>query len=151
VLARHESLRTRYRLGADETPYQEIVPFTAVALPLTDLSHLPDADKEARRGASRAKTPLTPFDLQNGPIYRIHVLRLAPDSHQLLFTIHHIAFDAWSTGLFLREIVAHYLHQTTGQPLHPAVELTVQYADFALWQQQRLTASSDGRAAGLLA
>jgi amino acid adenylation domain-containing protein len=138
LLARHESLRTRYRLGADETPYQEIVPFTAVALPLTDLSHLPTAEKEAQAQRLRAENATTPFDLQNGPIFRIHILRLASDSHQLLFTIHHIAFDAWSTGLFLREIVAHYLHQTTGQPL-TLPELTVQYADFALWQQQRLT------------
>src|SRR5690606_5006428 len=39
VLQRHESLRTRYRVTEDEVPYQEIVPYTAVALPLTDLSH----------------------------------------------------------------------------------------------------------------
>ncbi len=138
LLARHESLRTRYLLGTDETPYQEIVPYTAVALPFTDLSHLPAADQEAQAQRLRAENATTPFDLQHGPIFRIHVLRLASDSHQLLFTIHHIAFDAWSTGLFLREVVAHYLHQTTGQPL-TLPELAVQVADFALWQQQRLT------------
>ncbi len=138
LLERHESLRTRYYLGEDETPYQEIVPFTAVTLPFTDFSHLTTAEKEGQARRLREENATTPFDLQNGPIYRIHVLQLAPDSHQLLFTIHHIAFDAWSTDLFLREIVAHYLHQTTGQPVN-LPELAVQVADFALWQQQRLT------------
>ncbi|MCB8981032.1 MAG: amino acid adenylation domain-containing protein, partial [Ardenticatenaceae bacterium] len=138
LLERHESLRTRYFLGEDEIPYQEIEPYTAVSLPFTDLSQLPDAEKQSQAEQYRLENATALFDLQSGPLYRIHVVRLAPDSHQLLFTIHHIAFDAWSTNLFLREIVAHYIHKTTGQPVS-LPELAVQYADFALWQQARLT------------
>ncbi|MAT97566.1 MAG: hypothetical protein CL608_10525 [Anaerolineaceae bacterium] len=138
LLQRHESLRTRYPLSNDEMPAQEVLAYTAVTLPITDLANLPAAEKETQARQLRQQSAQTPFDLQNGPIYRIHILRLDKMRHQLLFTIHHIAFDAWSTNLFLREVVAHYLHQTTGL-LPPLPDSDVQYADFTLWQQARLT------------
>ncbi|MBK8901319.1 MAG: non-ribosomal peptide synthase/polyketide synthase [Anaerolineaceae bacterium] len=138
VLQRHESLRTHFVPGEDETPYQEVAPFTAVPLPCTDLSELPDDGKAAQADAIRRESALTPFDLQTGPIYRIHLLQLASEMHLLLFTVHHIAFDAWSTGLFLREIVVHYLQKTTGRAL-PLPSINVQYGDYTVWQQARLT------------
>ncbi|MCA9945761.1 MAG: amino acid adenylation domain-containing protein, partial [Anaerolineales bacterium] len=138
LLQRHEILRTRYPLTEEEMPVQEILDFTAVSLPVTNLTDLPPAEKETQAKQLRQLNAQMPFDLKTGPVYRIQILRLAPARHQLLFTIHHIAFDAWSTNLFLREIVAHYLHQTTGfQPTLPDGD--VQYADFTVWQQERLT------------
>src|SRR5690606_4279341 len=99
VLQRHESLRTRYRVSADEMPYQEIVPHTAVSLPLTDLSHLSEVEKQRQARQLRQENARMPFDLEAGPLYRLQVLRLSAAWHQLLFTVHHIAFDAWSTNL----------------------------------------------------
>ena len=138
LVQRHESLRTRYVLGDDEIPHQEIMPFTAVSLPFTDLTQLPTNDKQARAQQYRQQNAQTPFDLGTGPIYRLHILRLEAETHQLLFTIHHIAFDAWSTGLFLREVITHYLQKTTGASL-TLPQIDVQYADYTLWQQNRLT------------
>ena len=138
LLQRHESLRTRYPLTEEEMPYQKIEAYTAVSLPITDLTNLPAAEKATQAQQLRQQSAQMPFDLQNGPIYRIHILRLDQMQHQLLFTIHHIAFDAWSTSLFLREVIAHYLHKTTGL-LPPLPDSDVQYADFTLWQQARLT------------
>ncbi len=138
LLQRHEIFRTRYPLSDEEAPFQEILPYTAVPLPLTNLAALPAKEKEAQARKMRQQNAQTPFNLQQGPLYRIHVLRLENARHQLLFTIHHIAFDAWSTSLFLREVVAHYLHKTTGL-LPPLPDSKVQYADFTLWQQAQLT------------
>ncbi|MCZ7672445.1 MAG: condensation domain-containing protein [Chloroflexi bacterium] len=138
LLQRHEILRTRYITAEDGVPYQEIMPFTAVSLLYLDLSHLPPDKREAAAFQHRQQEGQTPFALETGPIYRIQVLRLEAEYHQLLFTIHHIAFDMWSTDVFLREIIAHYLHKTTGfLPTLP--DATVQYADYTVWQQTRLT------------
>jgi amino acid adenylation domain-containing protein len=73
---------------------------------------------------------LRPFGLAAGPPLRTALLRLEPAAHVLLVTVHHVAFDGWSFGLFLRELAALY----AGEAL-PALPL--QYADFAVWQRRR--------------
>ncbi|MCZ7672438.1 MAG: amino acid adenylation domain-containing protein [Chloroflexi bacterium] len=138
LLQRHESLRTRYVVGDDEIPYQEIMPVTAVPLPFTDLSALAALEKEEKAQQIRRQNAQTPFDLENGPIYRCHILQTEEKTYQLLFTVHHIAFDAWSIDLFLREVMAHYLHKTTGMPLALS-SIDTQFADYTIWQQERLT------------
>ena len=56
----------------------------------------------ARREAER------PFDLETGPLVRATLLRLAPDEHVFLLTLHHIVADGWAAGLFVRELAALY-------------------------------------------
>ncbi len=68
-----------------------------------------------------------PFDLAAGPLFRLALLRLGEDKHRLLITVHHIVFDGWSFGVFIRELAALY-----GGAVLP--ELPVQYADYAAWQ-----------------
>ena len=77
-----------------------------------------------------------PFDLAAGPVLRATLLRLAPAEHRLLLTVHHIAADGWSLGILERELAALYGGLRGGTELP---SLPLQYADFALWQRQRLT------------
>jgi non-ribosomal peptide synthetase component F len=64
-------------------------------------------------------------------LLRARLLRLEPERHRFLLTVHHIAFDGWSAWILMRELAALY----GGAPLP---ELPVQYADYALWQRQWL-------------
>jgi thioesterase domain-containing protein/acyl carrier protein len=64
-------------------------------------------------------------------------LRLAPEEHVLLRTIHHIIFDGWSHTVFMRELGALYDAFSMGNP-SPLLDLPVQYADFAQSQRQWL-------------
>ncbi|MCP4658034.1 MAG: AMP-binding protein, partial [bacterium] len=57
--------------------------------------------------------------------------------HVLLFNVHHIVFDGWSTEVFLHELTALCRALVAGDP-SPLAELEVQYADFALWQRRWL-------------
>ncbi len=85
------------------------------------------AREEARR----------PFDLARGPLFRAALLRLAPQDHVLLLNIHHIVSDGWSRGVLIREVAALYDALSAGRP-SPLPEPPIQYADYAVWQRNRL-------------
>jgi hypothetical protein len=63
------------------------------------------------------------------------MIRLGEEEHVLLFTMHHIVSDGWSTGVVVQEIAALYQAFSAGKP-SPLPELPIQYADFAVWQRQ---------------
>ncbi len=136
VLARHEALRTRFVLGPLGTPVQVIDEPGEPALPVIDLAgHDPAAEQQLAADAATE-----PFDLASGPLLRCRLLRLAQDEHVLLIVLHHIVFDAWSFDVLVRELAALYTAAVAGRPAELA-ELPVQYADYALWERQRLADS----------
>ncbi|MGL4879498.1 MAG: non-ribosomal peptide synthetase, partial [Waterburya sp.] len=81
--------------------------------------------------------PQTPFNLEVPPLLRTSLLRLDEAEYILLFTMHHIVSDGWSTDILVGEVVTLYEslinHQFSTLP-----ELTIQYADYATWQRQWL-------------
>ncbi|MEO6196445.1 MAG: non-ribosomal peptide synthase/polyketide synthase [Thermoanaerobaculia bacterium] len=137
VARRHEVLRTSFPASEGE-PVQRIAPPAPVALPVVDLAALPAAPRaaEARRLARREAE--RPFDLARGLPLRVTLLRLDEEERHLLFTLHHIASDAWSLGVLVREVSALYRAFAAGAP--PALPaLPVQYADYAVWQRSWLS------------
>ncbi|MFI8083400.1 amino acid adenylation domain-containing protein [Kitasatospora sp. NPDC086009] len=131
--ARHEVLRTRYRSEGGD-PVQVVDPAGPVDFTLTDLSAGPDAEAGAR--ALVDELARSPFDLAQGHPLRATLIRTAPEDHLLVLTLHHIAFDAWSTNVYLRELDLAYRSFTEDAPALPAPE-PVQYADFAVWQREQ--------------
>jgi amino acid adenylation domain-containing protein len=135
LLVRHESLRTRFALGADGAPRQRIEPAPAARLEWIDLSAA--ADPEAAARALAAEDALRPFDLERGPLIRMALVRLAPARHALLFNVHHTVSDDWSMGVLVREFVEN--HEALRRGVRPALEpLPIQYRDYALWQERQL-------------
>ena len=136
VVERHEALRTVFaeREGA---PVQVVVPGIRVPLEVEDLSALLPEEREAELGRRVNREPRRPFDLAGGPLLRSSLLRLAPDRHVLLLTLHHIVSDGWSRGILVREISALYAGFVRGE--EPALPpLPVQYPDYAAWQREWL-------------
>ena len=78
------------------------------------------------------------FDLQSGPLLRATLLRLGPEDHVLLFSMHHIISDGWSNGILVQEVTTLYDAFATGAG-SPLTELAIQYGDFAVWQRQWLS------------
>ncbi len=79
-----------------------------------------------------------PFVLTQGPLLRTSLLRLSDSESIFLVTMHHIVSDAWSLGVFIRELRMHYEAFSNGE-LTPLEKLPIQYADFSHWQQEWLT------------
>ncbi|MET9567516.1 condensation domain-containing protein, partial [Streptomyces tauricus] len=136
VVARHEVLRTRLTAGADGAAYQVIDPPSEFALPVVDVSGSKNPTVITRELLSA--DAVTPFDLANGPMIRATLIRLAQDEHVLALSTHHVVSDEWSDRILQRELLALYEAFRAGEP-DPLPPLSVQYADFALWQRAWLT------------
>jgi amino acid adenylation domain-containing protein/non-ribosomal peptide synthase protein (TIGR01720 family) len=138
VARRHQVLRATFAPGADDAPVQRILPaLPAAAFRVEDLSALNGHREGAVRARAEAEAAL-PFSLSEGPLFRAVLLRLAAEEHVLLLTLHHIVGDGWSNGILFRELFALYGAWARGEAT-PLPELEIQYADFAAWQQERLS------------
>ncbi len=137
IVARHESLRTRFA-AADGAPVQVIAPpDCGFQLTAHDLSAVDAGARDAivaELGLSEARAP---FDLATGPLIRGRLLRIAEHEYVLLVTQHHIITDGWSLGLLVKEVSTLYAAFSQGRP-DPLPALAIQYPDYAVWQRQWL-------------
>ncbi|MFP3373162.1 amino acid adenylation domain-containing protein [Pseudomonas sp. SIMBA_068] len=134
LIERHETLRTTFQLEGDRA-VQVIHPRIPFELAIEVVEQ---ADDNHLRQRVEAEAHL-PFDLQQGPLLRVHLLRLAADEHVLVLTLHHIVSDGWSMPVMVNELVQLYHGHSQGQALElPA--LPVQYADYATWQRNWMEA-----------
>jgi len=130
---RHEVLRTIFATVEGEA-VQRIGAAPCLDLPLIDLAALPAPVRQPEVARLARAEALRPFDLAAGPVWRAGLVRLAADQHAVLITLHHIASDAWSRGILLRELGTLYGSLVRREPSSLPV-LPIQYADFAVWQR----------------
>ncbi len=133
IIRRHESLRTTYP-AKDGKPVQVIAEDFKITLPVMDMQGLPAAKLQEIIDEEVSQL----FDLSNGPLLRANLLRLGSQSHTLILTMHHIIIDGWSMSIFFKELSTFYRSFIEGNPVS-LPELSIQYADFAVWQRQWLT------------
>ena len=136
IVERHESLRTHFA-EAEGEPVQVIEAERRIAIPVEDLSGLEEGARQERIKAAMRREGEEPFDLACGPMLRARLLKLGEQEHILLRTMHHIVSDGWSQGVFNREFMVLYEAYREGRE-NPLKPLSVQYADFALWQRNGL-------------
>ncbi|WP_143138103.1 non-ribosomal peptide synthetase, partial [Burkholderia ubonensis] len=136
ISRRHEILRTTFP-AIDGRGVQRIAPPAPVALAVVDVAGESDAL------ALLADETDRPFDLAVGPLYRVVLYRVDARVHVFGVVMHHIISDAWSSGTLIGELAALY----AGQHLP---ELAVQYADYAVWQHERLASADTHRELALL-
>jgi amino acid adenylation domain-containing protein len=146
IVRRHEALRTSFAT-VDGQPVQVIAPTSGqvlnqfLPLPMVDFQDLTSAQQEIEARRLAVEESQRPFNLAQGPMLRITLLRLSEAEHILLLAMHHIASDGWSIGVLIRELAALYEAFSTGKP-SPLPELPIQYVDFAVWQRQWLQGES---------
>jgi len=136
IVRRHESQRTTFA-EVEGQAVQIIAPELTIPLPLTDLTSTPENQREESARQRMAAEAQQPFNLNTGPLLRARIARLGPEDHVLFMTMHHIVSDAWSATVLFHELTALYDSFITGGP-SPLQELTIQYADYAVWQRQAL-------------
>jgi amino acid adenylation domain-containing protein len=136
IVRRHESLRTTFELQG-QAPMQVVAPELHIEVPLRDLSERPEAQRQAELAQLLHSEGTHLFDLGRGPLLRALLVRLQPQMHCLLLTMHHIVSDGWSMGVLTREFNALYEAFSNDQP-SPLPPLDIHYADFAVWQRDWL-------------
>jgi amino acid adenylation domain-containing protein len=136
LVARHEALRTTF-VAVDGQAVQRIAPADlGFALEEHDLAGERDPEDALQKLVAEESDGA--FDLQGGPLARGRLIRLADREHALLFTLHHIVSDGWSTGVLNRELSALYAAFRERQA-DPLPDLAIQYADYAVWQRRWLS------------
>jgi amino acid adenylation domain-containing protein/non-ribosomal peptide synthase protein (TIGR01720 family) len=128
VAARHETLRTVFA-AVDGRPRQRVVNEAAPLVCEMDLRS--EADPMAAAMALQREDVAHSFDLERGPLARLHQLRTGDEQWVLLLNMHHIVSDGWSMGVFARELLEGY-RDPSGESLPP---LDLQYRDVAAWQR----------------
>lgn len=136
IVQRHEILRTTFPT-VEGQPMQAIAPELRLTLPVVNLQQLPVGKRETEVRHLAIAEQERPFDLERSPLLRVTLLQLDEAEYVMLFATHHIVFDGWSVGVLIRELAALYAAFNRGEPSTlPA--LSVQYADFAVWQRKWL-------------
>jgi amino acid adenylation domain-containing protein len=134
ILQRHEALRTVF-VDQQGKPAQVIVPTLDFALLSVDLTSYTGAEREdALQRQIKAEARYS-FDLAHGPLIRAVLIRLTPEEHVFLLTMHHIVSDGWSIDIFTRELSLLYSQYVAQKVAEPLPTLPIQYADYAIWQR----------------
>ncbi|HVO87212.1 MAG TPA: condensation domain-containing protein, partial [Casimicrobiaceae bacterium] len=136
IVRRHDALRTRFRV-VDGEPVQEILTHFEATTPLCNLSSLPEHEREAEALRRTREEVAAPFDLEQGPLMRVRLLRLARDEHWLLLTLHHIIRDGTSSVILARELSVLYGAYRAGER-SPLADPGAQYVDYVNAQQEWL-------------
>ncbi|MGH6847574.1 MAG: amino acid adenylation domain-containing protein [Methylocella sp.] len=138
IVERHEILRTTFVLPNDTAleARQRIHPH--LPMPFDIVQRPGDAgDWLDTLKADIAPIVERPFDLETGPLIRAVLFRRDEEDHALLLHMHHMVSDAWSVGVYVRELRTLYsdFHAGRSATLPP---LRWQYRDFAAWQRALL-------------
>ncbi|MBJ9978440.1 amino acid adenylation domain-containing protein [Pseudomonas sp. S75] len=143
LVQRHESLRTRF-VSEDGEFHQQVLEQAPLDLQLIEVRAQAGEDREQCLDREVCQALEAPFDLLEGPLLRVRLLRVAPDEHVLTVCLHHIVSDGWSGELMVQEFIQFYEALSEGRdPQLPP--LAVQYADYAIWQRAWLEAGEGER------
>jgi amino acid adenylation domain-containing protein/non-ribosomal peptide synthase protein (TIGR01720 family) len=136
IMRRHEVLRTSFS-EQEGKPVQVIAPSISFDLPVTDLSGLAPSERDSAARQLAQEEAGRPFSLARVPLLRALLLKLAEAEHIVVLTMHHIISDGWSTSVLIREVGVLYEAYLEEQ-VSPLPELSIQYADYAIWQRNWL-------------
>jgi amino acid adenylation domain-containing protein len=137
IIQRHEVWRTIFST-VDGLPVQVIQKSPDFTLSVVNLQSFPEDERQAKVLELATAAVRQPFNLSSDLLLRATLVQLNPTEQRLFLTLHHIIYDGLSLNqVFLRELESLYTAFCAGKP-SPLPELTLQYADFAVWQRQWL-------------
>lgn len=143
VVDRHEILRTSFPASPDGEPYQRVHDPSHVSIAHHDVSASSDPQAAARSLVERYQ--LEPYDVTESPPVRCAVITVSAAEVIVVVGAHHLVSDAVSGAVLLRDIDQCY-RRVGGDVEEALPPLPVQYADFALYQQERVDGGELGRA-----
>lgn len=147
LVARQEALRTTFAQEGGEPVQVLHPPPRTIDVPLVSLEYIAAHDRERELQRLVAREAATPFDLTQGPLFRVRVIRLDADDHVITISLHHIVSDGWSMVVLNRELDALYRAAVAEPDADPArlsrvaglEPLPIQYADYSVWQRDWLS------------
>ena len=136
LVQRHEVLRTTYHQERDVV-FGMVTPVAGIDIALIDLGALPAAQRTEVADRRLVEAADAPYDLSQGPVLRVTLVRLSDLEHLLLLGVHHIAADDWAVQILTRELGLLYAAEKSGQPVALAPP-PLQYRDYVAWQRRQV-------------
>ena len=138
LIKRHEILRTNFKWDVKtKNPVQFVRPFEEIDFVFSeiDLSNTPSKEQRLLDIAQEESEHV--FDLSEECLFRVMIVKTAPLQHTMIFVLHHIVSDGWSSGVIIKDVYEIYnsLLEKKEIELDP---LSIQYKDYAEWQQNLL-------------
>ncbi|VVE72162.1 Linear gramicidin synthase subunit B [Pandoraea anapnoica] len=138
----HDVLRTTVAVNAAEggAPEQRVHAVLPVAFTHDAVASGTSGDvASAAVQACLDALTLAPFDLANGPLWRVHLMQISNQSHVLMLVMHHLISDGWSMNLLVADLARAYRAHAGGtQPVRDASASSLRYGDYAVWQREQL-------------
>lgn len=139
AIKRHESLRTIFRT-VESIPYQFILDKIDFEIEEEDFSTVPEINKRLEAEVELATNSF--FQLENGPLIKVKLIKISDQENALIVTIHHIISDGWSIAVLMQEVMRTYKSNCEGQ-IHNILPLPIQYKDYSNWLREKLTGENE--------
>jgi len=136
IIQRHDSFRTGFR-KIDIQLVQVVKKEIEIPLEMVDLSLLEPPARENKKQEIYSRELSASFDLNRIPLFRTVLLKLSEENYELLFNVHHIISDGWSTEILKEEFNAIYEAYKKGISCEMK-PLKIRYKDYTTWQNQLL-------------
>lgn len=136
LIERHESLRTNF-ITIEGEARQVIQDEFTLPLVMHDLSRDDEQASKRKLDDIIRKEAKAVFDLANDLLLRVRIVKLSKTSFVILYTMHHIASDGWSSSIVQNELNALYEAYCKGAD-NPLPPMPLQYIDYAMWQRSWL-------------
>ncbi|UVJ41737.1 amino acid adenylation domain-containing protein [Pseudomonas sp. LS1212] len=140
LMQRHAVLRSAFLWEDLDDAYQVVQ--QEVDLPLTELDWQDHAEPQAALQQLALEQRAQPLELDEAPLMRLCLVRLAPQRWHLVWTFHHILMDGWSVGIAIQEWLALYYEQAHGRPA--SLPPTRPYRDYIAWLAEQDMAATEG-------
>ena len=127
LIKRHESLRSAF---SEDGRFMSIFSDIDITISNHDLSDVTETEKEQSKKALIKEDANYIFDLINGPLFKVSLIKIKATEHVLILTFHHSIFDGLSSNIFLEELGLLYSAYVQGQtPSLPEIKLFSQFAE----------------------
>ena len=134
IVRRHEAWRTSFTAEGEALVHGSL----QVELPFSDLSAMPEEEREAEALRLATEDAQRLFSLDCAPLFRARAVRMSPNEHRIYLTLHHIIFDGVSLSrVLLPEMSTIYEAFEQGKELTLPAPL-LQYGDYAVWRTRQL-------------
>jgi amino acid adenylation domain-containing protein len=135
LVDRHEVLRTTIHLSGYDEPIQAVRDGVKASVEIRDWSDLPQAGQDQALTAFVQDEARRPFDLEQGPLFKIFAFRLAPERFALVMSDHHAIVDGWSHAFLVGDLFDTYADLLARRPLPEPEPLQSRYRDFIAAEQ----------------
>jgi amino acid adenylation domain-containing protein len=140
AIDRHPVLRTSFHWTTVDKPLQVVHRQAALTLMQEDFRDQAGPEQRERLEALAARERRS-FDLEQAPLMRLALIRLAESEYRLLWTFHHIILEGWSASLVLDDVSALYGALRRGESVE--LEPRRPFRDYILWLQQQDPAQAE--------